>query len=77
MSKKLKPCPFCGDTPEYSPDGIHYVGPTGERWGAVVCCCTGPEVRTGYLSWEEWAPDAAEEWNKRAQSRERGRGQDD
>lgn len=56
----LKPCPFCGETP------THARLTQGTKWGNVVCCCEGPETRTGYADPAEWIPDAIEEWNRRA-----------
>jgi len=54
-----KPCPFCGSVP------AHLVETQGSKWGAVACCCAGPEIRTGYAPPEEWAADAVEAWNER------------
>lgn len=60
LGPKLKPCPFCGNIPtSYSSDHC----PAG-KWGAVVCCCIGPEVRTGYQA-VGWQEEAANEWNTR------------
>lgn len=56
---KALPCPFCGE----QPTTLREVDTS--KWGAVECCCTGPEVRTGYEDVEHWAEAAVEEWNKR------------
>lgn len=61
----IKPCPFCGMTPEYNgPAWFRFVD--GHKWGAVQCCCTGPEVRTQYKDWTHWRDAAIAEWNERA-----------
>lgn len=65
MTIKLKPCPFCGETPDQD-DPLTFQDIQGAKWGSVVCCCTGPEVRTCYESVEHWRDDAAEAWNTRA-----------
>lgn len=65
MSEKLKPCPFCGLTPDAS--SPHTFKTTdGHKFGAVTCCCTGPEVRTAYAPVEEWRDKAIKAWNERA-----------
>lgn len=66
----LLPCPFCGGQPDYD-DAASFTGLEGAgfaKWGAVQCGCgvIGPDVRTGYASFEEWRERAAEEWNRRA-----------
>lgn len=43
----VKPCPFCGATPDID-DPNTFRASQGDKWGAMVCCCEGPEVRTGY-----------------------------
>lgn len=58
MSVELLPCPFCG----LVPTEIRETG--GYKWGAVVCCITGPEVRT---SVEHWRDEAIAAWNCRAE----------
>lgn len=58
---ELKPCPFCGHKPAI--EFLHHTD--GEKWGAVCCCCNGPEVRTGYGPVEEWRDAAIKEWNTR------------
>lgn len=61
---KLLPCPFCGNTPSH----IEADESQGTKWGSVVCCIRGPEVRTGYDTSPnaEWHKDAIEAWNERA-----------
>lgn len=62
---ELLPCPFCGQTPDIN--GLHtFQSSQGTKWGSVVCCCTGPEVRTGYGHVDEWRQDAIDAWNTRA-----------
>lgn len=61
----LKPCPFCGETPDIESE-LTFQSNQGTKWGFVVCCCQGPEVRTGYGPLEDWREDAIEEWNTRA-----------
>jgi hypothetical protein len=63
----IKPCPFCGTTPLFG-DEAAFGYPDGDsKWGAVKCCCYGPEVRTGYEGWHEWRTAAVEVWNERAE----------
>lgn len=62
---RLLPCPFCGETPDID-NPATFQDSQGTKWGAVVCCCTGPEVRTGYQSVEHWKANAIEAWNRRA-----------
>jgi hypothetical protein len=59
VTYNLKPCPFCGETPPQPK-----ANEARNKWLSIECCCTGPEVRSGY---EEtgWEQDAADEWNKR------------
>ena len=61
----LKPCPFCGETPDALNEAT-FQSDQGTKWGFVVCCCNGPEVRTGYCPVEEWKQDAIDAWNTRA-----------
>lgn len=61
---ELKPCPFCGETPDVSSEHT-FQTTQGTKWGSVVCCCYGPEARTGYGPPKDWAKYAVEEWNKR------------
>lgn len=66
MSEKLKPCPFCGETPDAdNPDTFQM--PETSKYGAVVCCCYGPDVRTSYQDVEHWRDDAIAAWNERAE----------
>jgi transcription elongation factor Elf1 len=68
MSEKLKPCPFCGETPG---EGRHVADASqGDKWGSVVCscCAQGPEVRTGYKTADHWGAAADAAWNKRAKT---------
>jgi len=60
--KKLKPCPFCGNTPSTFDTN------QGTKWGFVVCCIQGPEVRTSYKPEEHWREDAIRSWNDRCDS---------
>ena len=61
---KLLPCPWCGESPD--PASPHtFQDSQGTKWGSVVCCCVGPEVRTGYQDVEHWRDDAAQSWNER------------
>lgn len=66
-SPALKPCPFCGLTPEEN----SYYADQGNKWGRVVCGCGayGPDVRTSYDMSPNapWHADAAKEWNRRAE----------
>lgn len=62
---ELKPCPFCGETPDAdNPDTFQ--SSQGRKWGYVVCCGQGPEVRTGYRPVSEWKDDAIAWWNSRS-----------
>lgn len=56
---QLKPCPFCGEVPTEIRET------DGFKWGAVVCCITGPEVRTNYVPVAEWRDAAIAAWNER------------
>lgn len=62
---KVRPCPFCGDTPDID-NHLTFEADQGTKWGHIVCCGQGPEVRTGYQDVEHWRDDAITEWNKRA-----------
>lgn len=64
----VKPCPWCGEVPAIEERAFVYTD--GFKWGALACCGTGPEVRTGYESWESWKADAIKEWNDRAADKE-------
>lgn len=57
--RELLPCPFCGEVPTL------FQETSGSKWGAVVCCITGPEVRTGYQGVEFWRDEAIAAWNRR------------
>lgn len=61
---KLLPCPFCGQTPDIA-NPATFQDSQGTKYGAVVCCCTGPEVHTGYGPVEDWRDEAIEAWNDR------------
>jgi hypothetical protein len=61
MSNKLKPCPFCGVTPD---EDSHYTN-QGTKWGGILCCIEGPEVRTSYKAWPFFKQDAIDAWNDR------------
>ena len=61
---KILPCPFCGQTPDIN-DDAHFKVTQGGKWGSLVCCCEGPEVRTGYQELSHWKAAAIEEWNTR------------
>lgn len=66
VTPKLKPCPFCSETPDV--DGEYtFATDDGGKWGAVQCCCRGPQVRTFYEDVEHWRDDAIEVWNERAE----------
>lgn len=64
MAESLKPCPFCGITPDMG-NPYTFEADQGGKWGHVVCCCTGPEVRTGYGPLKDWIDDAIDAWNER------------
>lgn len=62
---ELKPCPFCGETPDASNPDVFWIDSNqGNKWGSVKCCIYGPEVRTGYAK-DGWQQDAADAWNER------------
>lgn len=58
------PCPFCGQTPDID-NPATFVSDQGDKWGHIVCCCAGPEVRTGYKPLKHWRQDAIDAWNER------------
>lgn len=60
----VKPCPWCLMVPDIT-DPNTFRLTDGSKWGALQCCGTGPEVRTGYGPVEEWREDAIEAWNNR------------
>lgn len=59
------PCPFCGQTPDID-NPATFDADQGDKWGHIVCCCSGPEVRTNYMPLEYWKQDAINAWNERA-----------
>jgi len=64
MKNKLLPCPFCGEIPDIN-DPNTFRASQGTKWGNVVCCFDGPEVRTSYKDVEFWRDAAIEAWNDR------------
>jgi hypothetical protein len=63
--KLLLPCPFCGELLDANnPDTFATINTP--KYGAVMCCITGPEVRTQYKPLEHWRDAAIEAWNTRA-----------
>ena len=62
---ELLSCPFCGLTPDIN-DPNTFQTNQGTKWGFVVCCCNGPEVRTSYKEASYWRDDAIAAWNTRA-----------
>ncbi len=70
---RIKPCPFCGETPDYD-DPHTFDCDQGTKWGFVQCCCRGPDVRTGYGPLEEWRDDAIKAWNERASEQRESKG---
>lgn len=64
---KLLPCPFCGLTPDAN-DPASFTQEKQPKWGRVVCCIEGPEVRAGYAPLEEWKDAAIAAWNRRISS---------
>lgn len=64
MSDTIKPCPWCGKTPDIN-DSFSFWRDGGGKWGSVQCCCIGPDVRTGYGPLEEWKDEAIAAWNTR------------
>lgn len=75
MTEALKPCPFCGETPDAS-DPRTFQDSQGTKWGSVVCCCTGPEVRTHYQGVEHWRDKAITAWNERTEPADSGKEDD-
>jgi glutaredoxin len=67
MTEKLKPCPFCGRTPDADSPGT-FKTVEGHKFGAVACCRNGPEVRTFYALPEEWRDKAIKAWNERGRN---------
>ena len=63
-NETLKPCPFCGETPDVDNPNIFEMD-QGDKWAHVVCCCAGPEVRTDYQELEHWKQRAIDAWNER------------
>lgn len=63
-AEMLLPCPFCENVPDGN-DPRWFTQEIQPKWGAVVCCITGPEVRTGYEKWPAWRDAAIEAWNDR------------
>jgi hypothetical protein len=61
---EIKDCPFCGNTPDIEDPNTFRVT-QGGKWGALICCSEGPEVRTSYAPSTEWRKDAIKEWNSR------------
>lgn len=64
MSEQLKPCPFCGETPDLNDESGHYQI-HDNKYGGIRCCIDGPEVRTGYKPWPAWQAEAVNAWNTR------------
>lgn len=58
------PCPGCGKIPSVT-DERCFVLTDGYKWGALACCWTGPEVRTGYQPAPFWKDAAIRAWNDR------------
>ncbi|MBC8740462.1 hypothetical protein F6X40_27890 [Paraburkholderia sp. UCT31] len=57
-------CPWCHVVPDVTKrESFQLVD--GHKWGALVCCGRGPEVRTGYRDVKDWADGAIEAWNER------------
>ena len=63
-NNKLKPCPWCGNTPDASNPGTFQLT-DGVKYGAVQCCGAGPDVRTDYRDFPHWKDAAIESWNDR------------
>lgn len=61
----IKPCPFCGSVPD-ADNPLTFQSNQGDKWGFVVCCCNGPEIRTEYGPWKSWRQDAIDAWNTRS-----------
>lgn len=58
----LLPCPFCGNIPD---GDSHYIN-QGTKWGGILCCIEGPDVRTDYKPWPHFKTEAIAAWNTRA-----------
>ncbi len=67
MKPEIKPCPFCGETPEYD-DATWFDTDCITKWGFLECACgaRGPDIRTGYENLPHWKDDAIKAWNKRS-----------
>ena len=63
----MKPCPWCGRTPDADDPATFATYHTGGKWGAVQCCAIGPEIRTGYRPLAEWKDAAIAAWDDRAE----------
>lgn len=61
MSKKLKPCPFCGSEEVYVEEYEHHPGVTRYR---VLCAGCMAGVDTGTRQEPGWA---VEDWNRRSE----------
>ena len=70
-AEALKACPWCGKVPDIT-DDKGFVSTDGEKWGALACCGTGPEIRTGYRPVSEWKAAAIAAWNDRRASETSG-----
>lgn len=64
QTEELKPCPWCGGKPDVT-NNASFVLTDGVKWGALQCCGTGPEVRTGYQDVPHWKDEAIAAWNRR------------
>lgn len=64
---ELRSCPFCGAIPQ-QPACYRGDAETMPKWGFVECGCgaRSGDVRTEYRPIQEWADNAAAEWNTRA-----------
>lgn len=62
----MKPCPFCGETPDAN-CRQSFTPEVQPKWAFVECSCgaRGPEIRTGYKSWQVWKVDAIAAWDDR------------
>lgn len=60
----IKPCPFCGETPDVNRRET-FTMEDRPKWASVVCCIIGPEIRTGYEKWPAWKQNAIDAWNER------------
>lgn len=64
LQAKVKPCPLCGALPRLD-EPLAFQETDGPKWGALICCGQGPEVRTGYKEVSHWRGEALEAWNDR------------